>query len=165
MAMGWGGKGTRCGPGSTLERTLEVRHWLPKIVEDYETHGLCDAGAGDLNWMQTVQWSPDWPVDYKPFDVIVRHPAVTQLDVTAERLPNCDLILCRMVLNHLHDPQQVQSALDLFRLSGRYLLATQCEPENLRTGDFIEYDLRKFGLGEPVKRYPDTHGVLALWRL
>jgi len=160
LAQGWGSKETRCGRGSMIEHTVSVREYLPGLVTRYGVQSVCDAGAGDLNWITHVAWD----VEYRPFDVVIRHPSVTLLDVTANLLPKCDLILCRMVLNHLK-AEHVKRAIALFQQSGRYLLATQCVPEKLNTGNFVEYDLRNYGLDEPLESFPDAHGDLALWRL
>jgi len=121
---------------------------------------VCDAGAGDLHWIKLVPWT----VEYRPFDLIVRHPSVTELDITTERLPECDLILCRTVLNHL-GAAEVGLALDLFSQAGKYLLATQFEHGDVSFGDFVRYDLRAFGLGEPLEATVDYPGELALWKL
>lgn len=163
FAKGWGsgkGDGTVCGAGSTIMATSRIRRWLPGMVERHGIRTVCDAGAGDLHWIKLVPWQ----VEYRPFDLIVRHPSVTELDIVTQPLPACDLILCRAVLNHLHAPQ-VGLALGLFAQAGKYLLATQFEIQNLTPGDFVNYDLRAFGLGEPLESCPDHPGELALWKL
>lgn len=169
MTKGWGGglpRGTPCGAGSTLERTADVRARLPELVQEYGIRSVCDAGAGDLHWIEHVPWT----VEYRAFDLVPRHPRVAEIDITREWLPVCDLILCRMVLVHL-DPERVQRALALFRQSGKYLLATQHRGENRfhPNKDYQEWNLaaEPFGLGEPLESIPDarTDCTLSLWRL
>ena len=165
FARGWGsGKsdGTVCGFGSTLKATEVIREWLPSVVRTFDFRSICDAGAGDLHWIARVVW-PAGTV-YQPYDLVVRHPFVQELDITAELLPECDLILCRYVLNHLN-AEQVERALWQFQCAGRYLLATQFPSDDRTPGDFHEYDLRTFGLGEPLTTHPDARGELALWSL
>lgn len=165
MARGWrGGKGngTLCGQGSTHRNTEKVRDWLPKVTATYGIQSVCDAGAGDLHWIKHV----DWPVDYQAFDLIPRHSDVVNLDITTERLPECDAILCRMVLNHLGEAR-TKMALKLFAKSARYLLATHFENDVNRTREFTRLDLRKW-LGDPLEKHVDGHEdgcYLALWKL
>jgi hypothetical protein len=162
MARGWrsGLPETLCGAGATLASTERIRAWLPCVVERYAIASVCDAGAGDMGWIRRVEWK----VAYRPFDLVPRHPDVTEIDITSAALPACDLILCRAVLNHL-SPAQVADALERFRTAARYLLATQFSAGGARYSDWEPYDLRTFGLGEPIDGCPDNPGALALWSL
>jgi len=168
MANGWrmGRPETVCGNGSTLAHTQNIRKWLPEIIRKYDIARINDAGAGDLYWISQIHWHG--VVTYRAFDLISRDPQVTSLDITRETMPACDAVLCRMVLNHL-DQTRILMALELFRKSARYLIATQFDGENLpkRSPQFTRCDLR-LQLGEPMERCQD--GVepecsLALWRL
>lgn len=166
MAKGWRGglpDGTVCGQGSTLANTSAIRAWLPGVCERWEINSICDAGAGDLHWIQHVRWD----VDYKPFDLIPRHSDVAALDITTENMPPCDAILCRMVLNHLDD-KRIEMALDRFRQSSALLLATHFEDGGVkRTRQFTRVDLTRW-LGEPTESCPDGHEPncrLGLWVL
>ncbi len=171
MAKGWRGglsEGTECGQGSTLANTAIIRAWLPRIAKQYGIDSVCDAGAGDLHWIRLV----DWNVKYQAFDLVPRRHDVTKLDITREALPPCDAILCRMVLNHLwgdnDDDTRVGMALELFRQSAKYLLATHFEGGGIqRTRQFARLDLVKW-IGEPIESARDGHEDncrLALWKL
>jgi hypothetical protein len=175
MERGWcgGGEETPCGSGSKLENTVTVRSRLPELARQYGFTTICDAGAGDLHWMKHVLWESE--VQYQPFDLVPRHPSVTKLDIRKEALPSCDLILCRLVLNHIN-VEGVLEALALFRQSAKYLLATLHETKIKRpTASFEPYnnwDLRAapFDLGEPEQTIhdidkKDPERLLCLWRL
>ena len=166
MANGWlmGKPFTICGNGSLPDATEVIRGWLPSVCARRGITSVCDAGAGDLQWMVGMTWD----VDYRPFDLIPRHSSVRQLDITTEPLPTCDAILCRMVLNHL-DEARVGMALKLFRRSAQYLFATQFNGDDLpqNSSEFTRLDLRKW-LGEPIDSVRDGREDacrLALWRL
>lgn len=167
MKKGWRGgvrHDTICGAGSIPHYTKNARAILPIWCEQYNLLTVNDAGAGDLRWKMGIQWR----VEYRPFDLIVRHPSVTALDITTETMPRCDLIVCRAVLNHL-DGERVAMALDRFRASGRYLAATQYDKEALPADPkaFWRLDLRRY-LGDYLEAVPDlNHGFskLALWKL
>lgn len=170
MHRGWAGgqiDGTICGKGSTLENTTAVRARLPTLVRDYDIHTVCDAGAGDMHWVKTLEWD----VRYTPFDLVPRDRAVMALDIRKESLPVCDLILCRLVLGHM-SPSDVQNSLALFKLSGRYLLAThhaEGQPRLDHLSSFNRWNLSvtPFELGDPLESIPDVSGryLLSLWRL
>lgn len=168
MVNGWrmGRPFTDCGNGSTLENTANIRAWLPKLVAQYDIVTLNDAGAGDMAWWPYIEWATE--IDYRPFDLIPRLPVVTAIDITRDLLPASDAILCRMVLNHL-DVDRVSMALDLFRQTSIYLIATQFNGEDLpqRSPQFTRLDLRE-RLGNPVESVQDGSEAvcsLALWAL
>ena len=165
MEEGWRGglPCTVCGHGSLPEFTENARRVLPLWCEKYDLESVCDAGAGDLKWRHEMEWN----VDYTAYDLFPRHPSVQEWDITAEPLPRCDLILCRMVLNHIQP--RVPQTLELFKRSGAYLAATQYAGDNLpqRSKQFYRLDLRTW-LGEPLEQVqdgPEDFGMLALWRL
>lgn len=170
MRNGWrGGRedGTICGNGSTMANTANIRAWLPRIAKQFEIQSVADAGAGDMHWITSVKWA----VDYKPFDLIPRRESVQKIDLTRELLPSCDAVLCRMVLNHLDEPR-ILMALDRFKQSAKFLVATQFNGEDLpkRSPQFTRLDLRKepYALGEPLDSIQDGGEKicsLAIWRL
>jgi hypothetical protein len=166
MVRGWRGglaEGTVCGQGSRRANTRAISVWLPHFCRKYKVESVCDAGAGDLHWVKRLQWD----VKYQAFDLIPRHPDVKRLDITTEVLPACDAILCRMVLNHLDD-ERVEMALELFRQSATYLLATHfVGGGEQRDAAFTRLDLTRW-LGEPFTWCQDGHEkncTLAAWSL
>ena len=163
MAHGWrGGKPeTVCGIGSTLANTEVARKWLPSVCRMFGIQNVNDAGAGDMAWIQKV----DWSVNYLPFDLIPRHSDVAKLDVTRDVMPPADAILCRHVLNHLDDAR-IQTALALFKQSARYLIATQFDHNEERDHrEFARLDLRVY-LGDYLEAIDDGGAKgcrLAIW--
>lgn len=162
---------TVCGNGSLPEHTARIREWLPSIVRKFSIDVICDAGAGDLQWMRGMRWG----VDYRPFDLFPRSAEVTHCDITTEALPDCDAILCRMCLNHLvdvvgdqRDETRIDMAIDQFRLSSPLLIATHFEGGGAqRTSQFSRLDLSS-RLGEPLEKCPDgrePNCYLAIWSL
>jgi hypothetical protein len=164
MQNGWrGGKPfTICGNGSLPDNTAKVREYIPDLVRRYFAPVpafVNDAGAGDLQWLNGMDVSS---IRFRHFDLIPRDPLVKSLDITAEVMPPCDLILCRMVLNHL-DEERIERALTLFGKSSALLLATQFD-EGTRP---FHVDLRRW-LGDPVESTPDGNEeacTLALFTL
>jgi len=140
-----------------MSSTENIRKWLPGLVDRYDIKTVCDAGAGDLHWVSHVEWD----VDFYPFDLVPRHKDVKQLDISQEALPPCDLIICRMVFNHM-SPEDTRKAIELFKKSGKYLLASTY---SVKTRPFHDVDL---GLGSPIEGCDDGHEEgceLCLWSL
>ena len=164
MEEGWrsGLPRTVCGGGSLPLFTENARRVLPLWCARYDIESVCDAGAGDMAWREGMLWN----IDYTAYDLIPRHPSVQRWDITAEPLPRVDLILCRMVLNHIQP--RVPQTLALFKQSAHYLAATQYgDDAPQRSKQFYRLDLRKW-LGEPIEVVqdgPEDFGQLALWRL
>ena len=164
MKKGWRSglaDGTRCGSGSMLKHTANVRRWLPEIVRKYGIRSVADAGAGDLVWIKKVEWD----VDYRPYDLVKWSDSVTQWDISRVALPPCDAILCRMVFNHL-GRDRVIAALEMFKQSAEYLIATTTNRGD-GSGHFTWLDLREY-IGDPlesVRDGPDEGCKLAIWRI
>ena len=169
MEDGWGGglPETRCGNGSLRHNIRNVVWWVPEVMDRLGLRSMCDAGAGDLHWEEDfgVRFS------YRAFDLVPRRMGVMQWDVTKEALPGCDVILCRAVLIHL-DPPRIHRALELFRKSATYLMATTEPSDNVfdpsRQCNPIDLEKPPFSLGPPLESVQDLEGKdsrLGLWRL
>jgi hypothetical protein len=171
MANGWraGQPETICGNGSTRAHTENIRRWLPDVVDRLGIKWINDAGAGDLYWIRKVRWRG--VINFRAFDLIPRDPNVAQIDISAEDMPHCDAVLCRMVLNHLDEPRIVR-AIERFRRTSSFLIATQFNGEDLpqRSPQFTRLDLRRapYNLGDPLESVQDGSEdicSLAIWRI
>lgn len=134
MGNSWRNGETRSGPGSTLNRTVELR---VKLLQLFKSHGiriLADAGCGDLNWMKEITGQLQF---YFGYDIVTEMIAELHTvyadrnncffvcsDIVMSNLPSCDAILCRDCLTHLPLDAGLMT-IDRFRRSGsRYLIAT-----------------------------------------
>jgi SAM-dependent methyltransferase len=185
----WPGSESVSGPGSGVARTALIRAELQALLRELGVRSLLDAGCGDFNWMRETELPG---CRYIGVDVVpeliarnrTRHGGAGReflaADITRDRLPAVDLILCRDCLVHLSLDDALR-ALAAFRRSGsRYLLATtfveRTENPDIPTGDWRPLNLERtpFGLPVPLRtideRAPVEHGPnpdkrLALWRL
>lgn len=98
-ARGWGTglPETPCGSGSTLKATKAQREWLPEVIEGLGIASIVDVGAGDLNWISHVDLRG---AQYRPLDLVPRHPSVEHFDLLLEVPPPCDLLMVLWVINH-----------------------------------------------------------------
>ncbi len=180
----WGNAESRSGAGSTRAQTAKMLPKLQQVLHDLQVSSLLDAGCGDLNWLQTR--SSDLGL-YLGVDIV--DELVTDLrqrfrsrkshffnvaDITSDRLPRTDAILCRDVLTHLSLPL-VQLALENFRASGAtHLIATtfpRGSNDAIRTGAWQMIDLNAppFNLPPPLalidEELPGSRKSLGVWSL
>ena len=148
MQTGWTMGRSVCGKGSDSEAVAPMIGWFPDFVERYGIVTCADVGAGDLAWF------PKDAVDvYNPYDLIPRHPSVTQLDCVTATLPPHDVIVCRYVLNHI-SANFARRALERFTNSGsKYLLISMFDKNEQY---WREHDM--YPLPGLVETFPDHDG-------
>ena len=185
----WGDEESVSGPGSNLTRTAKLRCELPLLLGEIGTRTLLDAPCGDFNWMKDTQLGVERYIgaDVVP-DLIARNQQLyagdkTQfvlLDLTRDKLPRVDVILCRDCLIHF-SYRHITAAIRNFKRSGSTYLLTNSYPawssnENIRTGDFrpLNLTLPPFNFPPPLRQINEKlpeeeaqfHGkILGLWKL
>ena len=185
----WGDDESVSGPGSSLTRTAKLRRELPDLLQDIGARTLLDAPCGDFNWMKDTRLGVEQyiGVDIIP-DLITRNQELygndeTQfllLDLTRDRLPRADVILCRDCLIHF-SYRHIAAAIKNFKRSGSTYLLTNTYPawsknENIRTGDFrpLNLTLPPLNFPSPLKqiqeKLPEEEAqffgkILGLWKL
>ena len=185
----WGDSESVSGPGSSLERTAKLRSELPALLEEIGARTLLDAPCGDFNWMQrtTLDLEQYIGVDIIP-ELIAQNQSLYSnertrfvlLDLTRDKLPRVDVILCRDCFIHFSN-RHIATAINNFKRSGATYLLTNTYPDwrenkNIRTGDFRYINLLTppFNFPPPLKqieeKLPDEQAqffgkTLALWKL
>jgi len=171
------------GRGSTLARTTAIMAQLPLLLQDLNVKTLLDAGCGDFNWMKRVALTD---IDYIGIDVVPEliarnreryeneHATFAVVDITRDRLPVADAILCRECFIHL-SLRNIQAALRNFQNgSATYLLCTthpavsantDCPDGGWRS---LNLQLPPFGFPEPIRLLVEDEELgkcLGVWRL
>ena len=162
---------------------------LPALLEEIGARTLLDAPCGDYNWIKETELGVDEyiGVDIIP-ELIERNQRLYRdmrtrfscLDLTRDKLPRVDVILCRDCLIHF-SYRHIAAALKNFKRSRSTYLLTNTYPawrenQNIRTGDFrhINLLLPPFNFPPPLKeideKFPEEQAqffgkVLGLWRL
>jgi len=180
----WGHAESRSGSGSTLAQTEKLRPKLQQVLRNLQVHSLLDAGCGDLNWLQTQSSELGLYLGVDIVDELVtdlrqrfrgrKNHFFNPADITTDRLPRTDAILCRDVLGHLSLPLATL-ALENFRASGAsYLIATtfpRGSNDAIRTGAWQAIDLNAapFNLPPPLllidEELSGTRKSLGVWAL
>jgi hypothetical protein len=121
------------GPGSTVERTSELREKLQDVLRLYEVGHLLDLPCGDFNWMKHVNLSG---IVYLGGDIVRElvtrnnqryssdFVAFEQMDLVSSELPKVDMIFCRDALVHLPDDMVVTALHNIKRSNSTYLVTT-----------------------------------------
>lgn len=107
----WSDNQSRSGKGSNFESTENIRLHLPIIFKKNNIKSIFDAPCGDLNWMIHILKKID--IKYHGSDIvpdIIFHNKekyenenikFSKLDITKDKLPRSDLMICRDLLFHL----------------------------------------------------------------
>ncbi len=180
---GWGDPESVSGRGSTLAHTAVIRRELPALLAALGARSLLDAPCGDFNWMRHVDLGG---VEYFGADVVAElvarnrrehgRPGRTFVvaDLTRDRLPAADAVLCRDCFIHL-SLRDIRRAVVNFKRSGaRYLLATTHarvgEYEDIPTGGWrsVNLQLPPFDFPAPLRLVVENEELgkcLGVWRL
>jgi len=182
----WGYSESVSGVGSTLEGSRSIGNALPQVLHDLGAQSLIDAGCGDFNWMRTVELPG---IKYIGVDVVSdliernrraygrEDRSFLVADITKDRLPAADVVLCRHCLIHLTN-KQVSMALRNFKRNGIGYLITTSFPSLDRNTDIwpgsfrpLNLEAAPFNLPKPLRVIGDSApgedqtSVLGLWRL
>jgi hypothetical protein len=171
------------GRGSTLARAATIMAQLPPLLNELHAGTLLDASCGDFNWMRKTKLGE---VKYIGADVVPElvsrnrrlyggeGRAFVVLDVTKDRLPTADVILCRDCLIHLSFAR-IHAAVANFKRSGaKHLLCTThtSVPENTDCPDggwrSVNLQLPPFNFPPPLKLIVEDAELgkcLGVWRL
>jgi SAM-dependent methyltransferase len=98
------------GFGSKLRATLLYRTFLEQMMKDLKIHSVVDAGCGDWEFSQAIDWTG---IDYKGYDIVpsvIEHDKAKyakpniefiNADIVETDLPPADLLISKHVLQHL----------------------------------------------------------------
>jgi hypothetical protein len=171
------------GRGSTLARAATIMAQLPPLLKDLGAATLLDAPCGDFNWMRHTKLDG---IKYIGADVVPALVARNRrlyggegrtfvvLDVTKNKLPRADAILCRDCLIHLSFAR-IHAAVANFKRSGaRHLLCTTHptvrQNEDCPDGGWrsVNLQLPPFNFPPPLKLIVEDAELgkcLGVWRL
>jgi SAM-dependent methyltransferase len=175
----WVGDESLSGPGSTLDKTADLRLQLAALIRALGVRILVDAGCGDFNWMRQTDLDG---IQYIGIDVVpnVIHELRQRCEAQGRRfllrdftrrLPRSDLVLCRQALQHLPNRDVLRFLRSVRRSHARHLLATTFPDviENIDTyrGGFRRMNLESspFNLPRPLKMLDDGDAPIGLWRI
>jgi SAM-dependent methyltransferase len=105
-----GGDAGTSGFGSMMKATSVYRTFLAQFMKDADIHSVVDAGCGDWESTQAIDWAG---IDYKGYDIVASviekdkkqfgkpHIQFFTANIVDADLPPADLIIVKQVLQHL----------------------------------------------------------------
>jgi 2-polyprenyl-3-methyl-5-hydroxy-6-metoxy-1,4-benzoquinol methylase len=179
----WADPESVSGRGSTLARTVKIRNALPGLLDSIGAKSLLDAACGDFNWLRHVDLNG---IEYTGADVVPDLIAQNQLrygrsttrfevlDITCDRLPQVDVILCRDCLIHLSFKHIHAAIVNFKRSDAAFVLATTNtnvkRNDDIQTGGWrsMNLELPPFNFPSPIQLViedPELGKCLGLWKL
>lgn len=162
---------SRSGSGSTLEATEEIRAALIPFLEKWHVNRFLDAPCGDWNWMKSVQRPAG--LHYIGADIVPElitelketHASeqveFMHLDITADPLPDADMMMCRDALFHLSE-NDIWRFFDNFLAADITYLLTTHMPQISANRDIVtgkhrplNLEAAPFLLGKPIDGFTD----------
>lgn len=171
----WSSAESVSGLGSEIKNTINLRKELIKLIRNYKIESILDAPCGDFNWIKHIL---NKNLKYTGADIVSTLIAnnnrlykndkinFIQLDITSDRLPNSNLMICRDCLIHLSF-KSIRLFFDNFAKSNiEYILLSSYKLKNISSeiknvdisdGDFREIDLsnQPFNLPDPLYKILD----------
>ena len=161
----WSDPETRSGTGSSLDSTRVLREKLPNALHKLGTRVLLDVPCGDFTWMERVDLTG---IDYIGGDIVRsiidsnrqeksgKRRRFIEVDLTRDKLPDADVLLCRDCLVHLSYANIAQVFDNIRRSRIRYVLMTSFpgrgDNKDVEDGDWrpLDFEAAPFSFPEPV---------------
>lgn len=159
----WGDPTSVSGGGSNLAQTEALRTALPQVLRTLGVRSLLDAPCGDFHWMREVDLGLERYIGGDIVDDLVRRlqrahggpeREFRRIDITEDRLPQVDAILCRDCLVHFSF-RQIDAAVRNFRRSGAVHLLTTTFTGRADNRDIITGDWRPLNMCAPPFDWPE----------
>lgn len=158
----WSGAESVSGEGASRRQTRIIEARLPQLLRELGVDTLLDLPCGDFSWMRFVDLSVRQYIGADLLPELIeannkqhadeKHHFVT-LDLTADPLPEADLLLCRDCLVHLSF-EDIHAALENIRSSPITYLLTTTFPECEENEDIVTGDWRVLNLERPPFNFP-----------
>jgi SAM-dependent methyltransferase len=163
-ASGIGNSGT----GSTMQATELYRRYLEMFMKEHGIKSVVDAGCGDWEFSQKIDWSG---IDYRGYDIVA---AVVEADkkrfgkehvqffvgnMIEDDLPAADLLISKHVLQHLPNAD-VKKFLDKQLKKYKHVLLTNGVNKvylsglnkDIKPGDYRELDITRPPFDVPASK-------------
>lgn len=172
---GWGKNAegvANSGTGSTVATTVLYRTFLQQFLKDHSIRSVVDAGCGDWEFSQAMDWTG---IDYRGYDIVnaiveankqkYAKPNIQFFvaDVVNTDLPPADLLIAKHVLQHL-PTADIQKLLRQVSKYKHVLFTDGVNPTTL-TADNVDVQLggyRELDLLHPPFNLPGLK-VLTYW--
>ena len=186
----WSSTDSKSGTGSTIESTVNIRKNLDFVIKKFNIQKILDVPCGDFFWMR--DFLKDQNVIYQGGDVVEElvlelkknyendNKKFFNIDITKDRLPSADLLLCRDCFIHFSNEDIIKTLINFSESNINYFLVTHTindtlkKNEDIYTGEYRFIDLfsEPFNLDQktltsfqddPMKRQINDQKQMSLW--
>ena len=162
----WGSHESISGEGSKLNQTYRIREILPIILEKYRINTLLDIPCGDFNWLSQIDLNSFQYIGGDiVYEIIEKNKFLFSgnkrtfkiIDITKDKLPSSDLLLCRDILVHFSYRDIFKTLQNIKKSEIQYLLTTNFYARgfnrNILTGYWRPINLTKppFNFPKPIE--------------
>jgi len=159
----WSDPESRSGVGSSLDSTAVLRDEMPTALRQLNARVLLDVPCGDFAWMKRVDLSG---IEYIGGDIVpsiieqnqrlhtTESRSFRHLDLTRDKLPDADVLLCRDCLVHLSYANIRAVFANIARSNIRYVLMTSF-PGRGGNYDVVDGDWRTLDFQAPPFSLPE----------
>ncbi len=157
----WDDQESISGPGSSLKNTKNLRSMLKKILNKYKIKTILDAPCGDCNWIKFI--FKEKKIKYVGADIVKecidnnktrfknKNLEFIQMDITRDKLPLSDLLICRDFMFHLSFKDNYRFLKNIKKINSKYILISshsKNKSSNINNKDIKSGDFRKINLFE-----------------
>lgn len=156
------------GTGSTVEATALYRQYLETFLKTHDIHSVVDAGCGDWEFSQKIDWTG---IDYKGYDIVAKlveqdtarygKPNIHFFvgNIVEDDLPKADLLISKHVLQHLPN-SDVKKFLDKQLKKYKHVLLTNgvdatylsALNTDIKPGEYRELDITRPPFDVPASK-------------
>ena len=118
-----------CGSGSLIPSCQEWIQSINEVIDEYDIKSINDIGCGDLNYIKETKIK-EKKVDYLGYDFVIRNNNIglkifnKSFNIATDTPRECDLCICKEVLNHLDTKTQIIPALENIKKTSKFLMIT-----------------------------------------
>ena len=171
----WSSKESVSGLGSQYDNTINIKNGIKKVISNYKIKTILDAPCGDFNWINDILTGD---LKYLGVDIVEKliqknkdsylneNIDFITLDITRDKLPKADLMICRDCLIHLSFESIKKFLKNLSNSDIKHILLTTYELKDkekkiinfdIPDGEYREIDLSEppFLLTNPLEKISD----------
>ena len=175
----WQSNESFSGPGSSYNRTHNLRKELVKLIKKYNITNVVDIPCGDLNWIKSILSSIPNYVGIDVVEDLIKNnkknfPNLNFYtdDIITSNLLNCDLLIVRDLLFHFSQENVKKAINNIKKNNTKYLLTSEIEDnthinKNIRDGTWYPIALQNspYNFPQPIIKIKEDapNKFISLW--
>lgn len=157
----WWSNESKSWAGSTIQNTRYILEWIKTIIKQYDIKTILDVPCGDCNWIDPINIGCEYIRADIVQDLIEKNKTklpwiqFQKIDLTNDKIPQVDLIMCRECLQHLSFENAKIAINNIIDSWSKYLLITHYSNwENKDIMNWMYYEMNllesPFNFDKPI---------------